>query len=254
MLALYVGPGVVDVGENRAWSAEDVILQRYCVVDGDVVLNLAATAHHCPRRDEDVLSDGHIAAYLRARTNMREVPYPGVFPDMGALVNYRTRMYEGGHDSGHLAGLKKRGQPGFGQQKALPSEERMPLALVWRHGCASYVGHSADGAAVVLQAEAPSGQDLLVAFLMQIRETTGELNFRAVQSDRSPGPLTHLASPFGHVLDIDGKKPAHPGMFVFQVACCLVRRGQVHDVVLQLSKHVMQHVEKVNADIRGNTA
>lgn len=91
------------VREDGARANKDRVLQGHPVVDGDVVLDLAAVADLRLGIDEDVLSDGATGADFCSTSNMRLVP------DIRALTNGCT-VFDGGggmdrhatHSSGSL--------------------------------------------------------------------------------------------------------------------------------------------------------
>src|SRR5690554_4229536 len=116
-----------------------------------------------------------------------------------------------------------------GETQRLTDQHRMMLATARGDGGAAYGGHRRDRAAVFFQAEAAAGKNLFVAALVQIGETAGELDLRAVDRDRSPRSLAGSAHGLRYVVDVDREEPAHARVFVFQIAGGLLRRGKVDD-------------------------
>lgn len=115
-------------------------------------------------------------------------------------------------------------------------------------------GYGLDGHAVLLQPEASTCQDLLVAARMQVGESAGELYFLAVHGDGSVGALADGLLRLRHIGIVHGQEPAHPRTFVFQVAARVGFRIGMHHVGLQRAEDVVQHVEKMHADVGGDTA
>ena len=80
-----VGPGIDDIGEDHAGSAEDVIFQGDAFIDGNVILNLASLSDGDVRTDHHVLSDVAVFSDHAALQHMREMPDPGV-PSYGCAI------------------------------------------------------------------------------------------------------------------------------------------------------------------------
>jgi hypothetical protein len=55
VLSLDKGPGIDHVGKNTGGTTEDVILDDYIVIDGNIVLNLDTIAENSLAPDIDVL-------------------------------------------------------------------------------------------------------------------------------------------------------------------------------------------------------
>ncbi len=87
VLANDGGAGVVDVGEDHAGAAKDVVFEGDGVVDTDVVLHLAVMADDHVVADEDVLAEGAALADAGAGADVGPVPDAGAGADLGAVVD-----------------------------------------------------------------------------------------------------------------------------------------------------------------------
>ena len=58
ILSRDVAPRIDDVGEYHAWATEDIVLDRYAFVDGDVVLDADVVAEDGATGDENALTEG----------------------------------------------------------------------------------------------------------------------------------------------------------------------------------------------------
>ena len=57
-LAADRGARIVDIGENHAGPAKDIVFQRHIVIYGDIVLNLHIVADHHAVADKHILAQG----------------------------------------------------------------------------------------------------------------------------------------------------------------------------------------------------
>ena len=94
------GAGVMNVSEDHAGAAEDVVLQGDGVVNTDVVLYLAVIADDHVVADEDVLAKGAALADARAGADVDPVPDAGALADLGAGVDDGGGVNGGGHGVG----------------------------------------------------------------------------------------------------------------------------------------------------------
>jgi len=78
---------IVDIRENTAWPAEDLILQLDPIVEADVILNFATVADPYRGADHHVLANGAIFANLALPENVHEMPDARAFADFTRLVN-----------------------------------------------------------------------------------------------------------------------------------------------------------------------
>ncbi len=86
---------------------------------------------------------------------------------------------------------------------------------------------------------------------MQVGEAVAEFELFAADIDVAVGRF--LALHFcRQIVRVNRQEPAHPGAFVFQVACGFLGAGMVHDVALKLAKDEVQHVVKMHADVGGH--
>ena len=123
--------------------------------------------------------------------------------------------------------------------------------LVRNHRCGTDHVHRLDAVARILQPIASSGKDFLVTNLVQFGKPFGEFQLLSIDIDATVGSLAAL-DVIGQVIGIDGKKPAHAGALVFQIAGSLGFTTVVHHVVLQLAKHEVQHVVEMHANVGGH--
>lgn len=84
---------VIDVGEDHARAAENVVFQRDVVVHRDVVLHLDVVADDDLVADEHVLAKGAITADDCLAADMNPMPNAGVLADLGAFIDDGRRVY-----------------------------------------------------------------------------------------------------------------------------------------------------------------
>jgi hypothetical protein len=94
------GTRIVNICEDHARTAKDIVLDLNGVIDGDVVLDLYVIPNANVIAHEDVLPERTLAPNAGARADMDEVPYTT------ALSQHRTFVHEcGGMDRGFHAML-----------------------------------------------------------------------------------------------------------------------------------------------------
>lgn len=86
------GTRVVDICEDHARAAEDVVFEGYGVIDADVVLHLDVVADHHIVADEDVLAEGAPLANACTAGNVHPVPDAGVVANLCSRVDYCCRV------------------------------------------------------------------------------------------------------------------------------------------------------------------
>ena len=89
-----VASGINDIGKNTGGTAKNIVLQRYGIVDGHVVLNFDIVADRNIIADEDILTERTPRPDARLRTNVHEVPDAAPRSQHRALVDDRRRMNE----------------------------------------------------------------------------------------------------------------------------------------------------------------
>ncbi len=87
VLARYGGARVVDVCEDHARTAKDVVLEGDVVIDRDVVLHLDVVADLDAVADEYVLAERAFLADTGTATDMHPVPNAGVLAYGGAFID-----------------------------------------------------------------------------------------------------------------------------------------------------------------------
>ncbi len=81
---------IVNIGEDHARAAENVIFQVHVVVDRDIVLDLDVVANGHAIADKDVLAERAAFTDAGTRTDMDPVP------DACCLADLRTPVHDGG--------------------------------------------------------------------------------------------------------------------------------------------------------------
>ena len=104
------GAGVMDIGEDHAGAAEDIVLQGDGVVNADVVLHLTVIAKDHVIADKDVLAKGAARADAGTATDMDPVPNAGARTYLSAGIDdgrgtYRIR-HRGGLDNESAEGMR----------------------------------------------------------------------------------------------------------------------------------------------------
>ena len=103
----------------------------------------------------------------------------------------------------------------------------------------------------ILNTVAPTSQDFLVAYRVQVRKAAGELDCFAFAGDGTIGWLFAFYA-LRQIVRVDREEPGHPGFFVFQIAGGLVFVGVVQHALLQVAEDEVQHIEEVDADVGGH--
>lgn len=80
VLADDSGTRVINISEDHAGAAEDVVLQGDSIVDADVVLDLTVVTDDHVIADKNVLTEGTVGAYACASTDMGPMPDAGTLP------------------------------------------------------------------------------------------------------------------------------------------------------------------------------
>ena len=82
-------PWIVDIGEDHAGSAEDIIFQGDVVIDRDVVLDLAAISDPHAEADVRGAPDDAVMPDGRSLTNLDEIPDLRAVTDRGLAGDLR---------------------------------------------------------------------------------------------------------------------------------------------------------------------
>ena len=114
--------------------------------------------------------------------------------------------------------------------------------------------HDIDATACLFDAEAATGQDLLVTLGMQLSEALAELKLLAVDHDGTIGALLPFYGIGRQSVAVDAEEVTHAGAFQLQVAGHTVVRGDVDDVLLHVAEDPAQHIIKMYADVGGDAA
>ena len=88
-LAADRGARIVDIGENHAGPAKDIVFQRHIVIYGDIVLNLHIVADHHAVADKHILAQGALFPDHGASADVHPMP------DTGSRTDARTRINDG---------------------------------------------------------------------------------------------------------------------------------------------------------------
>ena len=188
------GAGVVDVGEDHAGAAEDVVFQGDGVVNTDVVLHLAVVADDHVVADEDVLAEGTALANVRAGADMDPVPDAGALPYLGAGVDDGGGVSGVGHDSG---------------RSAQPLAGGVIITLESLGDGVADAMDDLDGGTGLIKAIAMAAEDVLVTGGVQVGEALGKLDCLTINADGAIGALPLGALGLRQVLWVDGEEPAH---------------------------------------------
>ena len=87
LLALYKSPGIINIGEDTGWTAEDFFLYGDARVDRYVVLKLAAVPYGNIRADHAVLPDDALSADFGPAEDMAKIPYFCAFTDFNIIID-----------------------------------------------------------------------------------------------------------------------------------------------------------------------
>jgi len=102
LFANDVGARIDHVCENRGWPHEYVIVQDHAVVEGYVVLDLAAVAHDRRLGHENILAEATADADAGARHQVAKVPHAAVLSNVRTLVDHRTCVNVGFFSLAHV--------------------------------------------------------------------------------------------------------------------------------------------------------
>ena len=80
-------PGVVDIGKNHRWAAENAVFQGDAFVNAHVVLDLALVTDGDIGTDDDVLTDVAVFTDLGAGKNVGKVPDFCAFADGDVVID-----------------------------------------------------------------------------------------------------------------------------------------------------------------------
>ena len=188
------GAGVVDVGEDHAGAAEDIVFQGDGVVDADVVLHLAVVTDEDVVADKDVLAKGAALADARAGADVDPVPDAGALPYMGAGVDDGGGVSGVGHDSG---------------RSAQPLAGGVIITLEPLGDGVADTMDDLDGGTGLIEAIAMAAKDVLVTGGMQVGEALGKLDCLTINADGAIGALPLGSLGLRQVLWVDGEEPAH---------------------------------------------
>ena len=114
--------------------------------------------------------------------------------------------------------------------------------------------HGLDTRACLGDAETVSGEYLLIALRMQLRESGTELKLLSVDRQGTVGTFLALHSIGRQTLGIDTKEITHARMLEIEESCYPVKTHYVHDVVLHRSEDPLQHVVEMHTDVRSDAA
>src|ERR1700693_3550194 len=93
MLAAHVAARIDHVRKDHGRSAEDIILQFYSGINGDVILDLHVVANFDAWADDNVLTKIAFLAQLRAAHDVREMPDLRTIANLAACVDDGGRVY-----------------------------------------------------------------------------------------------------------------------------------------------------------------
>ena len=89
-----LGPGGQVVGEHTGGAAEHIVLQLHPLVQGDIILQLAAVTHLYMVADIHVLPQGAALADTGPLLNVAEVPDLGALADLHILIHKAGGMHK----------------------------------------------------------------------------------------------------------------------------------------------------------------
>ncbi len=122
-----------------------------------------------------------------------------------------------------------------------------------RLGIANLISHL-DGGVSVFQAESVAVEDVPVTFGVQVGKTSAEFDFFSIYREGTERAFAGDFDGFRNSIVIDAQKPPDPGPFEFEHTCCPIVGVQVYDAGFHVSENPVQDVEKVNADVGGDSA
>ena len=113
------------------------------------------------------------------------------------------------------------------------------------------VGNRLDRASRLVDGEALTLDNSLVARLVQVSESLGELDLHAIDRNRTVGSL-FLAGGLGQIALVDRQEPAHSRPLILEIACRTIDLSMVNDVRLEGPENEAKHVVKVHPDVGGD--
>ena len=111
-----------------------------------------------------------------------------------------------------------------------------------------------DAATGILQAEAVTSQNVLIALRVKLCETLAELKLLTVNHDGAVGAFLAFQGILRQGVGVDAEEVTHAGTFQLQITCHTVVRSHVDDVFLNITENPAQHVVEMYADISGNAS
>ncbi len=135
--------------------------------------------------------------------------------------------------------------------------QRVVVAFETDGGGVADVADDLDALAGFADAETLAGEDILVAFGMELGEAFAELELFAVDADGAIGPIgweRGLVLAGWEALDVDAQEVAHPGPFELQITCHPVEALDMHDVATDGTEDPLQHVVEMHPDVGGYAA
>jgi len=77
---------IIDVGKHHAWTAKNIIFQRYIVIYGNVILDFDIIANYDPVADKYILPQAAFFSDNCIAADMSPMPNPGSGPDNRTFV------------------------------------------------------------------------------------------------------------------------------------------------------------------------
>jgi len=116
------------------------------------------------------------------------------------------------------------------------------------------VVYQLDGGHCFHQREAVAGEDLTVAFGVEVGESVAEFDLLAIHLQQPVGSFSGSPDGCGQRLLVDAEEIADPCLRKLQETGDPVVGGDMNNVLLQFAKDPPQHVVKVDTDVGGDAS
>src|SRR5512133_3542277 len=120
--------------------------------------------------------------------------------------------------------------------------------------CIPDLVYNLNGGLGIFQTKTPSGKYFLIAGRMQVGKSFAEFNFGFIHYDRPVSTLSTLFYLVREIVMIKTQKPSDPGLIEFEISSGLIMAKNIHRICFYITEDPGKHVEKVNANICGDSA
>lgn len=93
-VANHLAPRVGYIGQDAAGAQKDIVLQYCSAINGNIVLEFAVVSYPDAIRNKDILAEIAVGPDYGSGTDMAEMPYLAVVPDLCARIDKAAGMHE----------------------------------------------------------------------------------------------------------------------------------------------------------------